>query len=402
MRRRPCCLTARSAPRLAAGRTVRAEGARTRPQALKPPFTPRPSRLPLAAQGACNVIPRRSGNVRQTLCQHVERRCGLLHRLLRPRQASWPARRADPENRLSLGAWRKARPSYSTTPDMGRRRARKSPMASSRIRGQMCTAIARILVQRQRMGRVRAKTGGGVGPSSSAADPLDASIRMGPLFQRRPASPATSVTPPRARQAGENHLDGAHPRPATPRGNVGHPALYAVGKTATTASSKRRLFSRPSRILGALHHRRRGRSSPPTPPATGLAASVHSPQNSPGRATPRLPAPLKIRDRLASTAITVCLPRPKPGLPRERSRAPARAGRPPPTLWGNQTHLRRIRPPATGRAGRLHKKSGQSSPRGAKGLGAAFGAGFGGMRRAASQPFDFRAGGHATTGRPRR
>lgn len=136
--------------------------------------------------------------------------------------------------------------------------------------GQMCTAIARILVQSSAWDSFVPRLAEALG-TVSAGDPLDDAIRMGPLFnedavERYERDVAT------ARQAGETVLDG-EVLSGHPRGNVVAPALYAVDDTAHRLVQDE-LFA----PIGILERFKNEETAVVSANATryGLAASVHT------------------------------------------------------------------------------------------------------------------------------
>ncbi len=136
--------------------------------------------------------------------------------------------------------------------------------------GQMCTAIARILVQDSVWDAFVPKLAAALG-QVRAGDPLDPAVQMGPLFN------ADSVARydrdiASARQAGEVILDGGSVA-GHPQDNVVRPALYAVSDRGHRLVQEE-LFA----PIGILERFATEEEAVVSANATryGLAASVHS------------------------------------------------------------------------------------------------------------------------------
>ncbi|MEO0654082.1 MAG: aldehyde dehydrogenase family protein [Pseudomonadota bacterium] len=136
--------------------------------------------------------------------------------------------------------------------------------------GQMCTAIARVLVQDSAWSTFVPRLAEALG-GITTGDPLDETVRMGPLFTED-AAQRYERDIASARQAGETILDGAV-QSGHPLANVVAPALYAIGDTAHRLVQDE-LFA----PIGLLERFSTEEEAAVSANATryGLAASVHS------------------------------------------------------------------------------------------------------------------------------
>jgi len=274
----PSTLLLRSlGPALAAGCTVVLKGAHQ---------TSSVNRLYAEALADCPSLPKGVVNVihgdlemSQTLCQHVEVDVVSFTGSSATGKAIMAAG-APTLKRLSLELGGKAPALVFDDADMDAA-VREITNGVIPHTGQMCTAIARILVQDSAWDAFVPKLAEALG-QVSVGDPLDASIRMGPLFN------ADSITryerdTASARQAGETILDGRI-LDGHPRGNVVTPALYAV-QDRDHRLVQEELFA----PIGILERFTTEEEAVVSANATryGLAASVHSQNHSRARRVSR-------------------------------------------------------------------------------------------------------------------
>jgi betaine-aldehyde dehydrogenase len=274
----PSTLLLRSlGPALAAGCTVVLKGAHQ---------TSSVNRLYAECLAACPSLPAGVVNVihgdlemSQTLCQHVEVDVVSFTGSSATGKAIMAAG-APTLKRLSLELGGKAPSLVFDDADMD---AAVREIAGGVIphTGQMCTAIARILVQDSAWDAFVPKLAAALG-QVTVGDPLDASVRMGPLFNE------DSVTRyerdiASARQVGETILDGTLVR-GHPRANVVTPALYAV-QDRDHRLVQEELFA----PIGILERFSTEEEAVISANATryGLAASVHSQNHSRARRVSR-------------------------------------------------------------------------------------------------------------------
>jgi len=147
--------------------------------------------------------------------------------------------------------------------------------------GQMCTAIARILVEDSVWDRfVPALTE--AAKQVSVGDPFDEGVRMGPLFDI-PSADRYAANTQAAAQVGQTVLAGEI-RDGHPQGNVVTPALYEVADT-----SHRLVQDELFAPIGLLERFKTDEQAVVSANATryGLAASVHTQNHSRARRVAR-------------------------------------------------------------------------------------------------------------------